>query len=149
MFNLLIGVQMASWAIVVKRKIQSTCKRVRTSKKSNNNVGIINFTEVTIAKNGSYSINCWSIYFFSLRDTHFFSLISDTQVTNQIEKLKLLIEMSIKIYINICYLFFFYIYECTEMQQINKCNEFIMCSVQIFSAFSQSRFSQTIVWWLR
>lgn len=72
MFNLLIGVQMASWAIVVKRKIQSTCKRVRTSKKSNNNVGIINFTEVTIAKNGSYSINCWSIYFFSLRDTHFF-----------------------------------------------------------------------------
>lgn len=44
---------MVFWEIVAKQKIHLIYNRVRTTKKSNNNVAIINFTEVTIAKIGS------------------------------------------------------------------------------------------------
>lgn len=46
-------VRMGSWVIAVKQKTQQIYIRVRTAKKNNNNVAIINFTEVTIAKKGS------------------------------------------------------------------------------------------------
>lgn len=44
---------MVSWEIVAKQKIQLIYNRVRTTKKSNSNVAIINFTGVTIARIGS------------------------------------------------------------------------------------------------
>lgn len=44
---------MGSWVIAVKQKTQQIYIRVRTAKKNNNNVAIINFMEVTIAKKGS------------------------------------------------------------------------------------------------
>lgn len=46
-------VRMDSWVIAVKQKTQQIYIRVRTAKKNNNNVAIINFMEVTIAKKGS------------------------------------------------------------------------------------------------